>query len=83
MSALPELPEPYTQLSNYPFDGTQQAIFIDEQMREYGDARAAHARKQALEKAAKVCLLTVSASDNTARRIQARICADSIKELLK
>jgi hypothetical protein len=48
MSALPELPE----TTHYKhFDTQTRAAYTANQMREYGDARAAHARQQAMEEA--------------------------------
>lgn len=55
MSALPELPKPAVELHGKHRNGSPSAesmrLYTAEQMREYGDARAAHARKQALEEA--------------------------------
>lgn len=55
MSALPELPEQqilHTQTPDSHWYGYVSG-YTKNQMREYGDARAAHARKAALEEAAK------------------------------
>lgn len=53
MSALPELPRPSTVRFDPIFDRGADPIeyLIMSKVKEYGDARAAHARKQALEEA--------------------------------
>lgn len=86
MSVLPELPEPYTRLSNYPLDGTQIDVFTECQLREYGDARAAHARQQALEED-RDCITAIAESNelvsNTQGTQAADECLTAIEGLIK
>lgn len=60
MSALPELPEPIIPASKLVESecGSLGPLFGAEQMREYGDAMAAHARKAALEETARTLMIT-------------------------
>ncbi len=63
MSALPEFPN-----TNY-FKAFSQGVslaYTANQMLEYGDARAAHARKQALEEAAKAIIEPIGYDNYTA-----------------
>lgn len=96
MSVLPELPEPvirapflkelrWVDQGDY-YNADQVLKLIDLWSKAYaahGDARAAHARKQALEEAAKVCETQIDPTRSCTTSGFAYWHAKQIKELLK
>lgn len=80
--SLPPLPEPNILYTTTNRDGDAMRIigYPADQMREYGDARAAHARRTALEEAAKICERQTETYEETT---YADIGAAAIRELLK
>jgi hypothetical protein len=91
MSALPELPKPmYGKLVIGTSEDGEEVCddsFSTRQMRkyatDYGDARAAHARNQALEEAAHVCETQIDPTRPCTTSGFAYWHAKQIKELLK
>lgn len=83
MSALPELPIPspkvlHVQLPDHYWYG-QVKGYSAEQMRNYGDARAAHARQQALAEC--VSELRGMKANNKTSQSAINQCAEALEEL--
>lgn len=83
MNALPELPKPAVELHGKHRNGKMSAesmrLYTDELMREYGDARASHARKQALEEC--VSELRGMKANNKTAQSAINLCAETLEEL--
>lgn len=80
---LPRLPRNYKHIN-----GVTQVVFTATEMHEYGNARAAHARKQTLNEAVAICREVAAESPEGydekylhGRYVGASVCLDRIKEL--
>lgn len=85
MSNLPELPRlrELSDIQNCPIGASYVLGYEAKDLRKYGDARAAHARQQALEEAAKVCETQIDPTRSCTTSGFAYWHAKQIKELLK